>query len=692
MQSKISNARLNSYMFRMELLSLILTITCLILSSFVFFKKVSIQAKKKKLSKNEQYEQQRKVQESFRRALPTHLKIRSKQSRTLLQKNSKAAKGNPTSEENILYSWKTNEQNEHQNTMWPWMLYIPKLIGLFLKATIDTFLSFWDHKDSKLTDMQHRHYFPTSHKPKTTGIENVAIIAIDCEMVGVGFRGKESMLARCSIVRYIPNNDKNEEKKHFFSVEESMKNIEVIYDSIVFPTKRVVDYRTKYSGITPEMFRHKNSKSVRGGLPLVTFSQCIRDVSSILASLDGKPVLVVGHDIRNDFAVLRLTHPETLVRDTSYYRPLMRQVRRKYYKQKLAFLAKNELGISIQNGSIPTMLSSSTSKSTSTATSTFSIGHSSVEDATATLLIYLRHHTLWELSLKYPLYSISPKEKSISIFKWQPLTLYLDGCNLPMGLRRLEKKGNTKTVQYQLISKTTTQGTTEVFAPFDWIPPFQSSFEKSDDSQTRDASKFESIVIMLDGNMYRNCKEDKRPNQNYNITSNIEVEITDIGIQVDDVLVEKCKRRQELQSQNTNKTKNIVSIQKVVEYFEQGQKNQNLEADIAMTKGDHLEEYFIVRRKGGGSKIHKKLFGKLNLRRPAEGALCLTALTPRLHKHSLMIAKELERARVHGIVEYEMRQRAHALSGVVTNDILLADRLAKLGAIVLNYEQMQQLF
>lgn len=364
----------------------------------------------------------------------------------------------------------------------------------------------------------------------------------------------------------------------------------------------------------------------------------------------------------------------------------MRQVRRKFYKQKLAFLAQNELGITIQNDSSNSILPSSLSTQTS------NIGHSSVEDATATLLIYLKHHQSWEQSLRFPLCSLSQNEKTYDSSKWNPLTLYLDGCNLPMGLRRqVRSKGTMETIQYQLMSKTTVQGTTEVFSPFDWIPAFQSSLVHTENTKNSShPPQFQSIIIMFDGNMYRNCNEEKRPNQRYNISSNINVEITDIGVQVDDVLVEKCQLRQEFCSQN-NLRKNIVSIQKVVEYLERGQISQNLESDIALAKGDHLNHYFVVRRKGGGSKIHKKLFGKLNLRRAEEGAVCLTALTNRLHKHSITIAKELERARVHGIVEYEMRERSHVSSVVVTNDILLADRLVKNGVIVLNYKQMQQL-
>ncbi len=55
-------------------------------------------------------------------------------------------------------------------------------------------------------------------------------VAMDCEMVGVGSDGEDSILARVSIVN------------HFGKC---------IYDKYVKPTERVTDYRTAVSGIRP---------------------------------------------------------------------------------------------------------------------------------------------------------------------------------------------------------------------------------------------------------------------------------------------------------------------------------------------------------------------------------------------------------------------------------------------------------
>jgi interferon-stimulated exonuclease-like 2 len=54
------------------------------------------------------------------------------------------------------------------------------------------------------------------------------MVAIDCEMVGTGPKGRVSSLARCSIVNY---------------------NGDVLYDEYVLPPCYIVNYRTRWSGI-----------------------------------------------------------------------------------------------------------------------------------------------------------------------------------------------------------------------------------------------------------------------------------------------------------------------------------------------------------------------------------------------------------------------------------------------------------
>ena len=65
-------------------------------------------------------------------------------------------------------------------------------------------------------------------------------IALDCEMVGVGFDGKQHMLARVSIVN---------------------SHGHVVYDSFVAPQEKVVDYRTPVSGIRPANLKDGKSQN-----------------------------------------------------------------------------------------------------------------------------------------------------------------------------------------------------------------------------------------------------------------------------------------------------------------------------------------------------------------------------------------------------------------------------------------------
>lgn len=85
--------------------------------------------------------------------------------------------------------------------------------------------------------------------------------------------GKDHMLARVSIV-----NDKGD----------------VILDKYVKPTQPVVDYRTKYSGITPALMENAHP---------------FADVQAEVAKIKFNRILV-GHALHNDFKVLKLEHPK----------------------------------------------------------------------------------------------------------------------------------------------------------------------------------------------------------------------------------------------------------------------------------------------------------------------------------------------------------------------------------------------
>ncbi|KAF1332826.1 Rna exonuclease 4, partial [Globisporangium splendens] len=129
-------------------------------------------------------------------------------------------------------------------------------------------------------------------------IDNAQILAMDCEMVGVGLSGKTSVLARCSIVDYNGN---------------------VVYDKHVRPVEKVTDFRT----------------------------HCLKEVGKIM-----KDKVIVGHALKNDFQSLMFTPPKNMIRDTARYRPYMRRKMNgtKLYPKSLKNLAEEVLGLQIQSG------------------------------------------------------------------------------------------------------------------------------------------------------------------------------------------------------------------------------------------------------------------------------------------------------------------------------------------------------
>ncbi|PPD83071.1 hypothetical protein GOBAR_DD20010 [Gossypium barbadense] len=134
------------------------------------------------------------------------------------------------------------------------------------------------------------------------------VLAMDCEMVGVG-HGNKSALGRVTVVNKWRN---------------------VIYDEFVRPVEHVVDFRTHISGIRPRDLRKAKD---------------FRVVQKKVAELI-KGRILVGHALHNDLKALLLTHPKKDLRDTSEYQPFLKEGRRK----ALRHLAAEVLGVEIQNG------------------------------------------------------------------------------------------------------------------------------------------------------------------------------------------------------------------------------------------------------------------------------------------------------------------------------------------------------
>ncbi|KAG2153168.1 MipD protein [Suillus clintonianus] len=170
-------------------------------------------------------------------------------------------------------------------------------------------------------------------------------LAIDCEMVGVGIDGEESSLARVSIVNY------------WGAVQ---------MDEFVRQKERVVDYRTKWSGIRPsDMVKAKQFEEVQKTVAALT-----------------KDRILVGHAVHNDLKltdnrpqVLFLSHPGPYIRDTQRLAAKHNVTSSK--RPALRNLVKQELDVVIQGGE-----------------------HSSVTDARATMAVFRLHRKEWDKGFK----------------------------------------------------------------------------------------------------------------------------------------------------------------------------------------------------------------------------------------------------------------------------------------------------
>lgn len=183
--------------------------------------------------------------------------------------------------------------------------------------------------------------------PSNDDMSLTKALALDCEMVGVGYGGKRNALARVSLVNQWGN---------------------LVYDKYVRPQEYVQDFRTAVSGV--------RSRDLRKAQDLYTVQK------EVMELLKGR--VLVGHAVHNDLKVLMLTHSKRFIRDTHSYAPYCNNGR----PRSLQHLASLHLGAKIQEGE-----------------------HNSVEDARAAMALYQRVKDEWERSLREKNNKSHEKEK-----------------------------------------------------------------------------------------------------------------------------------------------------------------------------------------------------------------------------------------------------------------------------------------
>lgn len=152
-------------------------------------------------------------------------------------------------------------------------------------------------------------FVKTKHVKAPNKNKGYGVYALDCEM---SFTNRGLELTKVSVI--------NTDGK-------------LVYDTYVLPESPIVDYNTRFSGITAKHLSGKNVKS-------------LRDVQNDLMGFINADTILVGHALENDLRALKIIHHKVV--DTSVLYP---NARGYPHKHSLKMLSHRYLDLDIQTGS-----------------------------------------------------------------------------------------------------------------------------------------------------------------------------------------------------------------------------------------------------------------------------------------------------------------------------------------------------
>jgi len=130
------------------------------------------------------------------------------------------------------------------------------------------------------------------------------------------------------------------------------ENYQVVYDTLVKPKNKIINYLTKYSGVTKKLLDPVN----------VTLDDVHKELNRILP----EDAILCGQSLNSDLQALQLIHPYIIDTSVIYNLSGIRQI-----KSSLKQLSSKFLNMNIQNND--------------------STGHDSAEDAIAAMKFFFEH-------------------------------------------------------------------------------------------------------------------------------------------------------------------------------------------------------------------------------------------------------------------------------------------------------------